>query len=328
MTGMGHSLRLRVLTASGAVLVLVAPAAVAAAFAGTGVVSPIVLGGMVGLLTSLAAGRRGALTAAVLLALLTPVAAAAGLVPVAGAALMALMSLASGITALWGLHTAFTLIPLVLAYWIIEPPALTPGPVDRLDDGYLLAGAALMAGGALWTGLLVPFLHRSRTRPTPAAAATAFGYTAMITVLTAALTFLALQQQVGARGAWLVSTTIAVAKLGPWDSVQRAGQRVVGTVLGAVAAGLLAATGVGYPWLVVGAMLCLVVGLVLSTGPRYWLYVAFITPVAVLLTPGDPQVAEGYRIAYTVIAAGLVALTGLLALLWQQLAPGSARPQT
>lgn len=142
-----------------------------------------------------------------------PVAVVAGAEPLAGAGLMALLCLFTGLSAAWGMNNAFRMVPLVLAYPMIHPPPLGALPTDRIGVG-VPAGPHRSDGRRC----AVDDSHHFGVRPTqirmpelqPAARADAIEYTILITVLVTVNTFLVLLLKPSSEGAWLILTLIAM----------------------------------------------------------------------------------------------------------------------
>lgn len=300
-------------------LIVAAPAVIASLVWSSDAASPIILGAIVGLVAAVSAGRRIALIEVFLLLLAAPLAVVSGQVPIAGAALMALLCLGAGLTAMWGLHGSFKMIPLVLAYPMIHPSALGELAPVRDSTEYLVALSLLLFGGALWMALLVPVLARHRPLPElqPAARVDTLTYTAIITILCSVNTFAVLTVNPSSQGAWLILTLIAVTQLGPLRSLKRTVLRVIGTVVGAgIAAGIAAAASqVAIQQIL--ALVCLGLAMYYRTA-AYWVYVAFLTPTVVLLSStGDVDATTESRVLYTVIGASQVLLASGIVLVYQ-----------
>ena len=75
-----------------------------------------------GLAAVAAGGVEVAILTSVVMALITPIAIISGQAPVTGAALMALMCLTVGRMSRFGLHRATLLVPVFMAWMIIDPP--------------------------------------------------------------------------------------------------------------------------------------------------------------------------------------------------------------
>lgn len=291
--------------------------------------APVVYGGLLGLV---AVGptprRRLGLGIAALMLLLTPLAVVSGTVPLTGACFMALLCAASGIAALWGLQAVLTLIPLVLANFVVSPLSLSGAPVERTDSAYLVAAAALVAGGALWPVLLVPALARKREIPplAPAPALDAVVYTVTVTVLASGATFGVLAAGTGPEGTWLIVTILAVAKLDTRTTVQRSAYRIVGTIAGAAIAAGLAVVVPSAGLQILLAVVALMLAMATRSGPRYWVYVTFLTLAVVLLSAPDEVLrTDEYRLLYNLIGAGLVLLAAALGMVVQHSAARAGR---
>jgi hypothetical protein len=285
---------------------------------------------LVGLLVALMAGQKLAFTAALLITLLGPVAVVAGLVPTAGAALMALACIGVGITAGWGVHKGMSMILLGLSYLLVDPPTVGATTAERLDSGYIAAVLLALTIGAFWPAVIVPFLLRTRSlpkRPRNTRADT-MEYTAVITVTCALATWGVLTWAPASNASWLLMTLIVVVQVGPQATMSRTLQRVGGTVLGgAVAAGLVAVMPTG-PGLVIAGLLALTLAVFTATGPRYWLYSFFLTPAIVLLSGADdPTAVDSARVGYTVLG-GAMALIAILLSGWIRDLISARRPAT
>lgn len=302
------------------VLVLAGPAIVASVAWSPDAASPVILGGMVGAISAVSAGRRIAMIEVFLLLLATPLAVVSGQVPVAGAALMALLCLGAGLTAMWGLHGSFKMIPLVLAYPMIHPPELGDIAIDRNSSSYVATLSLLFFIGALWMALIIPVLAKHRPLPElqPAARVDTLTYTTVITVLCSVDTFIVLTLSPSSQGAWLILTLIAVTQLGPLKTMNRTVLRVVGTVFGAAIAAAIA-TAVPQPSVQqLAALVCFAFAMYFRTA-TYWVYVTFLTPTVVLLSAtGDVAATTESRVVYTLIGASQVLLASGIVLAYQR----------
>ncbi len=318
----------RLLIIAAGALILIAPGVVVSLAWSAEAASPIILGSLVGAIATVALGWRLALVEVFILGMSIPVAVVAGAEPLAGAGLMALLCLFTGLSAAWGMNNAFRMVPLVLAYPMIHPPPLGALPTDRMDAAYLLALTGLMVGGALWMTVIISVFARHRSIPElqPAARADAIEYTILITVLVTVNTFLVLLLKPSSEGAWLILTLIAVTQLGPMVTVRRTVLRIVGTVIGTgVAAGIgIVVTSPAAQQLI--AVVAITAAMYFRSS-AYWLYVSFLTPAVVLLSSsGDVAETGEYRLAYTVIGATQVLLACALAVGYQRLREGGRAP--
>ncbi len=96
------------------------------------------MGTLIGIVAVMAGGVRIGLLTVIVAALLAPLAIVAGLSPLTGAALMALMTLMIGRMSRFGLHKAVLLVPIFIAWPMLAPvPWL---PLDALDRINALMG--------------------------------------------------------------------------------------------------------------------------------------------------------------------------------------------
>jgi hypothetical protein len=271
-----------------------------------------------------------------LLTALTPIAIVSGTVPVAGAALMALMCFGVGLSAARGLHSGMLYIPMYLAFYIIAPPpwsGLTA--VDRTSTSYVLWNMLFFGGGALWAALVFPPLLRrakmSPHRPEPWAGTDTLVYTITITVLCSLCTLGVLIWWPGSNGAWLVLTVLVVTKLGSDATVKRTWDRIAGTVVGVAIAAIVASISGSEAVLLGVGLVLTVILVVISLSPHsHFLWTVVVTPVVVLFTStsiADVKTTDAQRLAFTVIGIALTLLASGIALGWahyQQAHPSSA----
>jgi len=178
-----------------------------------------------------------------------------------------------------------------------------------------------LCGGALWANLVFPRLLRNR----PPSRAPASGrsdilvYTVIITVLCTLSTLGVLLWRPGSQGAWLVVTLLVVTEVGHHDTLDRAGRRVTGTVAGAAIAAVVASVATSEALiLTIGFVLAVIAGVV-RQGPRYGLYMAFMTPTVVLFSSSSIAAVahtDRQRLVFTVVGAALVLLASGIAVGW------------
>ena len=287
------------------------------------------LAGVASLVSLMIGGRPIFFLTVGLLTALTPVAIVSGAVPVAGAALMAIMCFGVGLSTAQGLHRGLLLIPIYLAFMIIAPPpwsGLTA--VDRTSTSYLLWNMLFWGGGALWAALVFPPLLRKWKmpphRPEPSARVDTLAYTITITVLGTACTLAALIWWPGSNGAWLVLTVLAVTELGGGASVKKTLARVAGTVVGVVIAAILASvSGSEAVLLGIGLVLMVILVVIILSPHSYFLYTVVLTPIVVLFTStsiADVDKTDAQRLVFTLIGGALVLVASGITL-------GSARYQ-
>ncbi len=271
---------------------------------------------MVGLITALMSGSKVATTSALIITLLGPVAVVAGLVPAAGAALMALACIGVGITAGWGVHKGTAMVLLGLSYLMVDPPGATAA--DRLDNAYIATVLVALALGAFWPALIVPRMLKGHTlaRPERNSRADTIEYLSVITTTCTLATWGVLTWAPESNASWLLLTLIVVVQVGPQATVSKTVQRVGGTVLGGAAAAAVVTVGPPNSVLVVLGLVALALALWTVTGSRYWLYSSFLTAAIVLLSGADDPVAvDSARVGYTVLG-GLLALGAILVSGW------------
>ena len=171
------------------------------------------------------------------MAFVAPLSIVAGLSPVAGAALMALMTMTVGRLSRVGLHRVAILVPVMLAWPLINPPTWGgASTVDRLDTPYLLWMAAFFFIGGLFPALVGPAIMRKRALPPPQPHARdeAVLYTIMITVLVTVSTFYVLASPTMFGGAFLIAAILVLAPIGRAQTLKPTIVRIVATVAGSV----------------------------------------------------------------------------------------------
>jgi hypothetical protein len=330
----------RAVVAVAVVVIASVPFAVFAAISGqVAAASLAVLGGAAVVSNLLIGGRAIAYLTVGLLTALTPIAIVSGTVPVAGAALMALMCFGVGLSAARGLHQGMLLIPMYLSFLIIAPPpwsGLTE--VDRTSTSYLLWNMLFLGGGALWAALVFsPMLRRAKVsphRPEPWAQVDTLVYTITITVLCTVSTLGVLIWRPGSNGAWLVLTVLAVTQLGSDATLKRTWHRIAGTVVGATIAAVVASVSASETALIAVGLVLTVILVVIAQSPHsYFLWTVVVTPQVVLFTStsiADVKTTDAQRLAFTVIGLALILLASGVTIGWahyQQAHPSpAARP--
>ena len=284
------------------------------------------LGGAAALSNLMYGGRTFAYLTVGLLTALTPVAIVSGTVPVAGAALMAIMCFGVGLSAAQGLHRGLLLIPMFLAFMIIAPPPWSGHTaVDRTSTSYLLSNMLFFGGGALWAALVFPPLLQKTKMPTPPRAepwprGDVLVYTITITVLCTASTLGALIWWPGSNSAWLVVTVLAVTQFGGDASMKRTLHRIAGTIVGvAIAAIVASATSSEAVLLGIGLILAVILVVILLSPHSYFLWTVVVTPTVVLFTSNsiaDVHKTDAQRFAFTLIGCALILLASGIALGW------------
>lgn len=292
-------------------------AATWAAGAGIAGAAAVVAGGVeVGILTSLVIG------------LLTPISIVAGGTPVTGGAIMALMCLTVGRLSRFGLNRSTLLVPIFMAWMIIDPPTWGPQhTVDRSDGSYLAWMGVIFFVGSIFAVFAFAFVLRKLKLPAPKphSRRESVPYTTTITVLATVATFIVLHDPAKHyAGAWLIATILVLSQVGDVGTVRRTVGRVVGTLVGSLLVLVIM-------WQVHSLAVIYAIGLVFAVAaitakfsPHYWIYMALITPTVVCMNASSSsQLASlGERRAVdTLLGAALVLLAAGLTVgysHWQQ----------
>ena len=231
-------------------------------------------------------GRSFAVRAAIVMAFLAPLTIVAGLSPVSGAALMALLCLMVGRMARYGLHKSALLVPVMMAWPLIDPPAWGgQTTVDRLDTPYLLWMAAIFLVGGMFPAIVGPRVLRKRTFPAPKPHSMneAIPYTVMITVLVTVSTFYVLNSPTMYGGAFLIATILVLAPIGASQTLMPTVLRIGGTLLGSVIVLLIVSRVESLALVYVIGLVLIVIALVARFGPRAWVYYVFMMPASACL---------------------------------------------
>lgn len=234
----------------------------------------------------LAGGQRFAVIVALIMGLLAPLTIVAGSSPVSGAALMALLAILVGRMSRFGLHRSASLVPVMLAWPLINPP-LWGGQtvVDRDDSAYLLWMGVIFFVGGIFPAIIVPLLLRHRQRPKlqPHDRQDAVVYAVMITTLVTVSTYYVLDHPELYGGAFLIAAIFMLAPIGDTQTLRPTLVRVVSTVAGSVLILAIVAQ-VDSLWAVyLVGLVCLVIALMARLGPHGWIYYVFMLPATACL---------------------------------------------
>ena len=242
---------------------------------------------IVGIFAAVAAGRRMAIIVAILMGFLAPLSIVAGLSPVSGAALMAILCMALGRMARFGLHKSTLLVPVMLAWPLIDPPVWSgQTTVDRMDNAYLLWMALIFFIGALIPALIVPFAMRKRPKPAPPQQHTqheAVVYTVMITVLVTVSTYIVLDNPKDFGGAFLIAAILVLAPIGNTDTLRPTILRLAGTLLGSVLVIAIVSRIDSLALIYLIGLVMIVIALMSRLGAHGWLYYVFMVPATASL---------------------------------------------
>lgn len=102
------------------------------------------IGALIGIIAVVAGGVRIGVITSIVVGLLAPISIIAGLSPVTGAAIMALMTMTVGRLATFGLHRAVMIVPIMMAWPLLTPvPWLPDGLVSEVQSKLTAAGMTL-----------------------------------------------------------------------------------------------------------------------------------------------------------------------------------------
>lgn len=233
-----------------------------------------------------AGGRGFAVRVAIVLAFLAPLSIVAGSSPVSGAALMAIMCLMVGRLARVGLHKSGLLVPVMMSWAVINPPAWSPATtVNRTDTEYLLWMTLIFFVGALMPALIVPWLMRKKKTPELATHTTqeVVVYTVLITVLVTVATYIVLDNPRFFGGAFLIASIMVMAPIGTAETLRPTIIRVVSTVAGSVLVVLMLSKVDSLGLIYLFGLLFLVVAMMSRLEGYAWLYFLFMVPATAAL---------------------------------------------
>lgn len=279
---------------------------------------------IVGVFAAMAGGRRYATIVAIVMAFLAPVAIVAGLSPVAGAALMAILCMTVGRLARVGLHRSGLLVPVMLAWALIDPPAWNgAATVDRLDNTYLLWMTAIFLVGGLLPALVVAHVTRKRKAPAlvPHSRSEAMTYTVMITALVTVSTFYVLDNPKMIGGAFLIAVVLVMAPIGTAQTLKPTIFRALGTILGSVLVILLVSKVDSLGIVYVFGLVFLVVAVYSRLSGLAWVYYVFMVPATACLNATTiTQVGElgKQRVVDNVVGGIMVIVAAAIAVGWSQ----------
>jgi len=241
---------------------------------------------IVGIAAAMSGMRRYAVVVSIVMAFLAPLAIVAGISPVSGAALMAILCMTVGRLSRFGMQRSGLLVPVMLAWPLIDPPAWSgAASVDRLDTAYLLWMTLIFFVGAIVPVLLLPVLMRKHP---PSHLVThsqreATVYTVMITVLVTVSTFYVLDNPKMIGGAFLIAVILVMAPIGTADTIKPTIFRVLGTVLGSLLVIALVSQvhSLGLVYLI--GLIVLLIAVFARLSGLAWVYYVFMVPATACL---------------------------------------------
>jgi len=272
--------------------------------------------GLIGLMH----GRRFAVAAPTITAILVAVFVAVGSAPIIAAIVMALVGLGVGASSLKGWQT----VAVVMTSWpsvlLIAPPlALTDtGWLSGKASVIVLAGAATFLGGA-WTFAVTAILlpHPPTGTFTPEARSTSIVYGASLAVLLAGISYAATTWAPRTMAGWILLTVLVIARPGLTETRQRILARALGTITGGILAALVGLL-IPVPMVIsLVGLLCLAAAVLLQLKiSSYALYSVALTASIVLLNSRANGLVsvDSQRVLFTMLG---VVLAGLLVVVLQ-----------
>lgn len=281
---------------------------------------------IVGVAAVLSGGTRFAVIVSIVFALLAPVSIVAGLSPVSGAALMAILCMTVGRLSRFGLHKSGLLVPVMLAWPLIDPPTWNgASTVDRLDNGYLLWMALIFLVGGLIPALVLSFFIRKRKAPSLASHSRreAMTYTVMITTLVTASTFYVLDNPKMIGGAFLIAVILVMAPIGTSSTIAPTIFRLLGTIGGSVFVIALVSRVDSLGLIYLFGLIFIMVAVFSRLSGWAWVYYVFMVPATACLNATTlTQVGElgKQRVVDNVVGGILVIIATVLAIGYSHLA--------
>ena len=241
---------------------------------------------IVGIAAAMSGMRRYAVVVSIVMAFLAPLAIVAGISPVSGAALMAILCMTVGRLSRFGMQRSGLLVPVMLAWPLIDPPAWSGATsVDRLDTPYLLWMTLIFFVGAIVPVLLLPVLMRKHpaSHLVTHSQREATVYTVMITVLVTVSTFYVLDNPKMIGGAFLIAVILVMAPIGTADTIKPTIFRVLGTVLGSLLVIALVSQvhSLGLVYLI--GLIVLIIAVFARLSGLAWVYYVFMVPATACL---------------------------------------------
>lgn len=241
---------------------------------------------IVGIAAAAAGGRHYAIVVAIVMAFIAPLSIVAGLSPVSGAAVMALLCMMVGRMSRFGLHKSALLVPVMLSWALINPPTWAgASTVDRVDTEYLLWMSLIFLVGGLIPALVVPRFMRKR--PAPALQAhtqrEAVIYTVMITALVTVGTFWVLDHPENFGGAFLIAVILVMAPIGTAQTIMPTIWRIIGTIAGSVLVILMARQVDSLAVIYLLGLAFIAIALFARFSGEAWLYYVFMVPATASL---------------------------------------------
>ena len=268
---------------------------------------------IVTIVAAFAGGRGFAVRVAIIMGMLTPITIVAGMSPVSGAALMAVMIMMVGYLSRFGLHKSGLLVPVMLSWALINPPTWNGATeVNRLDESYLLWMTLIFFIGGLIPALIVPWLMRKKDLPQlqTHSGREVLTYSVMMVVLVTVATYFVLSHPENIGGAFLIAAIMVMAPIGTASTLKPTVIRVVSTVVGSVLVILLLPRVDSLTVIYLFGLLFLIVAMMSRLSGSAWLYFVFMVPATAALnatTVAEVSELSKQRV-YDNIAGGVIVL--------------------
>lgn len=231
-----------------------------------------------------------------------------------GVIFMTLIAIATGFGALRGWHMMLSFAGPLTAYALIGNINVAVGtqsvPASSSLEHTAIATLFILGGG-LWTVLIGQFLVRRFQLKSPPTVPfhTAGFFAAALGILVAIASFVCMYWLTpnSPESWWLILTIFVVVQPYYTDSTKRVVARVIGTLVGAIAATIIVTLFQGAPTIITSLALILTVAAAWANLKKpYWVFVTFLTPAVVLQTAGGTnEIFESIlaRSGYTVVGA-------------------------
>jgi hypothetical protein len=271
--------------------------------------------GFFGVIAAASATIVGGVRTGVVISALVAVGAVLGLLvreqPGAVALLMVLLGGGYGWIAARGVGSGALMLPALVPYFIEQPPQLFgPGP-PTIDAPYLGALVIVVLVSGVWTAWLIgTVIMKSATRlssPTPLL--TTVGYGMALGAAAGIAAGIALRHAPQTHWAWLTLTIFVLADPSGKLDRRKVRDRLLGTFVGFIAALGLLQLPTGAMWTAFFGLTLLTLALTVRVDRRpYWVYVALLTPVIIIVSASSGQADRmaGERLWFTVLGAIIV----------------------
>lgn len=233
---------------------------------------------------------------------------------------MAILCMTVGRLSRVGLQKSGLLVPVMLAWPLIDPPTWNgASTVDRLDNGYLLWMALIFLVGGLIPALVLALFIRKRKAPTlaPHSRREAVTYTVMITTLVTASTFYVLDNPKMIGGAFLIAVILVMAPIGTSSTLKPTIFRLLGTIGGSIFVIIVVSQVDSLGLIYVIGLIFIMIAVFSRLSGWAWVYYVFMVPATACLNATTlTQVGElgEQRVVDNVVGGILVIVATVLAI--------------